>query len=42
MKTNQILTRKMGSFDVKQRTKDSMFNATALLEQWNTVNSHGF
>jgi hypothetical protein len=35
MKTNQILTRKMGNFDVLQRTSDGMFNATALLKQWN-------
>lgn len=35
MKTNQILTRKMGDFDVLQRTSDGMFNATALLKQWN-------
>lgn len=25
----------MGSFDVQQRTKDGMFNATVLLQQWN-------
>ena len=36
MKTNQIMTRPMGSFHVEQRTKDGMFNATALLKQWNT------
>ena len=35
MKTNQVLTRKMGNFDVLQRTKDGMFNATGLLKQWN-------
>lgn len=35
MKTNQIMTRPMGSFHVEQRTKDGMFNATALLKQWN-------
>ena len=35
MKTNQVLTRKMGEFDVLQRTSDWMFNATALLKQWN-------
>lgn len=35
MKTNQILTRSMGSFEVNQRTKDGMFNATSLLNQWN-------
>lgn len=25
----------MGCFSVEQRTKDGMFNATALLKQWN-------
>jgi len=35
MKTNQIMTRPMGPFFVEQRTKDGMFNATALLKQWN-------
>lgn len=35
MKTNQIMTRPMGCFSVEQRTKDGMFNATALLKQWN-------
>ena len=36
MKTNQVLTRKMGDFDVNQRTSDGMFNATELLKQWNS------
>lgn len=36
MKTNQIMTRKMGEFTVTQRTSDSMFNATELLKQWNS------
>jgi len=35
MKTNVNMIRKMGNFDVIQRTKDSMFNATQLLKQWN-------
>lgn len=35
MKTNQVMIRKMGDFDVSQPTKDGMFNATALLKQWN-------
>lgn len=35
MKTNVIMTRKMGVFDVNQRTKDGMFNATSLMKQWN-------
>ena len=29
------MIRKMGDFEVSQRTKDKMFNATALLKQWN-------
>lgn len=37
MKTNQVMIRKMGDFDVSQRTKDGMFNATALLKQWNEL-----
>jgi hypothetical protein len=35
MITNQNMIRKMGTFDVTQRTKDGFFNATALLKQWN-------
>lgn len=35
MKTNQVMIRPMGQFEVVQRTKDGMFNATALLKQWN-------
>ena len=35
MKTNQVMTRPMGQFNVEQRTKDAKFNATALLRQWN-------
>ena len=35
MKTNQTLIRPMGDFSVYQRTSDGMFNATALLKQWN-------
>lgn len=35
MKTNQNLVRQMGDFEVIQRTKDGMFNATQLLSQWN-------
>ena len=38
MKTNVIMNRSMGGLKVNQRTKDSMFNATSLLEQWNTFN----
>lgn len=35
MKTNQIMVRNMGEFNVSQRTKDGFFNATELLKQWN-------
>lgn len=35
MKTNQVMIRQIGCFNVEQRTKDGMFNATALLRQWN-------
>lgn len=35
MKTNVNIIRKLNDFDVVQRTKDSMFNATDLLKQWN-------
>ncbi len=37
MKTSVVMTRKMGEFDVNQRTKDGMFNATDLLKQWNSI-----
>ena len=36
MKTNVVMIRKMGEFDVSQRTCDGMFNATELLKQWNS------
>jgi len=36
MKTSVTLTRKIGDFEVFQRTSDGMFNATALLRQWNS------
>ena len=32
---NQVMKRPMCNFLVEQRTKDSMFNATNLLKQWN-------
>ena len=35
MRTNQVMIRPMGQFQVVQRTKDGMFNATALIKQWN-------
>jgi len=37
MKTSVTMIRKMGSFNVLQRTKDGMFNATSLLKQWNKL-----
>lgn len=37
MKTSVNIIRKMNDFDVIQRTKDSMFNATALINQWNDL-----
>lgn len=39
MTTNQNMIRKMGNFDVTQRTKDGFFNATALAKQWNKTNN---
>lgn len=35
MKTNQLMKRKMGEFNVTQQTKDGFFCATELLRQWN-------
>lgn len=37
MKTNQLMTRKIGEYEVFQRTKDGMFNATVLLQAWNNT-----
>jgi hypothetical protein len=39
MKTNVIMNRPMGDLIVNQRTSDGMFNATALLNQWNKTNN---
>jgi hypothetical protein len=39
MKTNKVMIRDMGGLDVHQRTKDGMFNATALLKQWSVKNN---
>lgn len=43
MKTNVVLTRKMGEFDVLQRTSDGFFDANALWAQWIKINpsKHG-
>lgn len=38
MKTSVNMIRPMGQFEVTQRTKDGMFNATSLLKQWNKDN----
>lgn len=41
MKTNVNIVRKLDKFNVVQRTKDGMFNATSLLKQWNeNLNTH--
>lgn len=40
MKTNQVMTRKMGMFDIYQRTSDSFFDANKLLFQWNSVDGN--
>lgn len=37
MKTNQEMNRKMGEFNVTQRTGDGYFNGSELLRQWNDV-----
>ena len=37
MKTNQLMLRPMGQFQVVQRTSDGYFDANALLTQWNSV-----
>ena len=37
MKTNQIMIRKIDNFTIQQRTKDGYFNATALIDAWNSV-----
>ncbi|MCM8906812.1 KilA-N domain-containing protein [Tenacibaculum finnmarkense] len=37
MKTNVVMTRKMGDFDVNQRTKDGYFDGNLILSQWNST-----
>ena len=39
MKTNIIMNRPMGMFNVEQRTSDGYFEANSLLQQWNKNNS---
>ena len=34
MRSNKIMKRQMGEYDVLQRTKDSYFDGNALLQQW--------
>lgn len=40
MKSNQIMKRPMGQFEVLQRTCDSYFDGNALLSQWNSVSGN--
>lgn len=40
MITNQLMTRKMGEFNVLQRTSDGYFDGNALLNQWNEVDGN--
>lgn len=35
MKTSVVMQRRLHEFEIAQRTSDGMFNATALLKQWN-------
>ena len=34
MRSNKIMKRQMGEYDVLQRTSDSYFGGNALLQQW--------
>ena len=38
MKTNVTMIRHLDVYNVEQRTKDGMFNATSLIKQWNEQN----
>lgn len=40
MITSVTMVRKMGRFDILQRTKDGYFDANALLTQWNSNKSN--
>jgi hypothetical protein len=40
MKTNQNMIRKMGNYDIIQRTQDGYFDANLLLRQWNKQPEH--
>jgi hypothetical protein len=39
MKSSVIMVRQMGDYLVNQRTKDEMFNASYLIQQWNRSNN---
>lgn len=39
MKTEVTMVREMGGFEIFQKSKSGMFNATALLKQWNEKNN---
>ena len=38
MRSNKIMKRQLGEYDVLQRTSDSYFNLNGLLSQWNSTN----
>jgi hypothetical protein len=40
MKTSVGMVRKMGNFDIIQRTKDGYFDANFLLNQWNSIKTN--
>ena len=40
MKTAVVMTRKMGAYDVLQRSSDGYFDAQALLKQWNETDNN--
>jgi 23S rRNA-/tRNA-specific pseudouridylate synthase len=40
MKTNQNMVRRMGNYDIIQRTQDGYFDANLLLHQWNKNPEH--
>ena len=37
MKTNQVMIRRVGNFELPQRTIDGYFNASRLVSQWNSI-----
>ena len=40
MRSNKIMKRQMGEYDVLQRTSDSYFNLNGLLSQWNSTSGN--